>query len=162
MRKILMFSIAFLFLLSGAFAQEKICILFFYGEGCPACAQAKPFIEELESKYNDTIDVHKLELYNNLSNYNLYNKFCGIQKISVEQRKIPLVAIGNEFYVGVPQIKDNLEQKINQMLLSGERKCPLPDICNDINMTNNNQTLSFNPGNNRKSYSAPYFNFRTG
>lgn len=104
---------------------DAICIMYFYGTECPKCAQTTPYIESLEAKYGDKIAVTKYEIYHNVKNYQIYNNLCAVQNVEMGQRKIPLVAIGNEYYIGVSKIKDNLELKINEMLKSGERICPL-------------------------------------
>ena len=87
--------------------EEGICIIYFYGQECSKCAETKPFLEELEKKYQGQIHITKFEVYHNLENYQLYNKYCLIQSISLEQRGIPLVAIGNKFFMGATQIRDN-------------------------------------------------------
>ena len=106
-------------------AEGSVCIIYFYGEGCPSCARVEPFIEELGKRYGNNIEITKLEVYHNLKNYQAYNKYCGLQSIPIEDRKIPLVAISDKFYVGVTDIKNNLEAEIERILETGERICPL-------------------------------------
>lgn len=104
---------------------EKICIAYFYGSECPKCAASAPFIESLESRYGDKISVAKYEISHNVKNFQTYNSLCAIRNIGIDDRGIPLVAIGNEYFMGVSEIKEKLEPKIQEMLLSGERACPL-------------------------------------
>lgn len=127
--------------------EEEICIIYFYGEGCSKCAEIKPFIEEIEEKYRGKLHIEKLELYHNLDNYNLYNKYCTIQNIPLEERGIPLVAIGNEFFQGTTQIRENLESKIKEAIDKGENICPLPEDmrCNKLEY-NNTETNQVIPG----------------
>ncbi len=117
--------------------EEGICIIYFYGDGCSKCAEIKPFIEELEQKYNGQIHVTKLELYHNLQNYQLYNKYCSVQNIPIENRGIPLVAIGDRFFMGANQIRENLEKEIQEAIKRGREICPLPGemSCHDLNVT---------------------------
>lgn len=126
-------------------SKDGICIVYFYGEGCSKCAEIKPFIEQIEQKYKGKIHITKFELYHNLENYQLYNKYCSIQNIPIEERGIPLVAIGNKFFMGTDQIKDNLEPAIQEALAKGEDICPLPDdmSCHNIgyNETNTNPVI---------------------
>src|SRR3989344_9650048 len=93
-------------------SSEELCIVYFYGEGCSKCAKIKPFIDEIEKKYEGKIYITKLEIYHNLNNYNAYTHFCGINNIPLEERGIPLVAIGNDYLMGVSAIENNLENKI--------------------------------------------------
>lgn len=106
--------------------DEGICVIYFYGQECPKCAEIKPFIDQMLEKYKGEIHITKLELYHNLQNYQLYNKYCTIQNIPIEQRGIPLVAIGNKFFMGTDQIKENLELAIQEAIKKGEDICPLP------------------------------------
>jgi cytochrome c biogenesis protein CcdA len=107
-------------------SEEGICIIYFYGQECSKCAETKPFIDQLEQKYSGQIHLTRLELYHNLKNYEMYNKFCSIQNIPIEQRGRPLVAIGNKFFMGTTQIKENLEPAIQEAITKGESICPLP------------------------------------
>lgn len=106
-------------------SEDSLCIIYFYGDGCSVCAKTAPFIEELEEKYDDKIHFTKLEIYNNLKNYQTYNDFCSVQNIKLTERGIPLVAVGDEVYMGYSQIKNNLEPKINELLKEEALICPL-------------------------------------
>lgn len=132
-------------------SEQGICIIYFYGDGCPKCAETEPFIEQLEKKYQEQIHITKYELYHNLQNYELYNKFCSIQNIPIEQRGIPLVAIGNKFFMGTDQIKENLEPAIQEAIKKGENICPLPEsgVCNEVNY-NQTETNPVIPGLKQK------------
>ena len=109
-------------------SPDAICIIYFYTTGCPKCAQLKPFIEDLEKKYGEKIHVNKLEISHNLENYQMYNKYCGVQSIPLESRGVPMVAIGDTFFMGLEQTKNNLESEIENILATDERVCPLPGV----------------------------------
>ncbi|MBU4502018.1 MAG: cytochrome c biogenesis protein [Nanoarchaeota archaeon] len=113
---------------------DDICIIYFYTTICPKCAKLKPWLEDIEEKYGDKIHVNKLEISRNLENYQLYNKYCGVQNIPLESRGVPMMAIGNTFFMGSNQIKDNLESEIDSLIASDYTGCPLPDGmgCHDI------------------------------
>lgn len=114
-----------LLITSSSAQEESVCIVYFYGLGCPHCAQVSSFLDELEEKYGEKIEIHRLEIYHNLENYQLYNKFCGINSLELEERGIPLVAISDKYFMGSDQIKNNLDKEIEKLLESGERICPL-------------------------------------
>ena len=110
----------------SALASESnvTCIAYFYGSTCSKCAETKPFIEELQTKYCERVNVHFIEIYHNETNYYLYMNYTERHGIPLEKRAIPLVAIGNKYYMGVKQIRENLENDI----LSGnpeDRLCPI-------------------------------------
>src|SRR3989344_8084439 len=119
------FLLLFLLLLVPiVFAEDKICIVYFYSDTCPHCANLKPYLDEIENKYSDKIMLTRYEVHN-LKNYELYNRFCTVQSIAIEDRVVPLLGINDKSFMGEYQIKDNLENEIKEMLESGVRRCPL-------------------------------------
>jgi len=48
-------------------------LYYFYGDGCPHCAAAEPFLLELQQKYNFTIIYH--ETWYNSSNQQIFEEF---------------------------------------------------------------------------------------
>lgn len=107
---------------STDFSENTTCVVYFYGEGCPKCAQIKPLIEELEQKYSGKIHIHWLELYHNNSNYNLYVEYAERVDIPQDKRGIPFAIVGNNYFMGLKDVRDNLETAI----LSAD---PADDIC---------------------------------
>ncbi len=141
------FFIFFLLLLHMSFAYasdvpddyepDKICITYFYGDGCPHCAATKPFLDEIEQKYGDKIQLYRYEVYHDTEAFKKYNEFCSVQNIPLEKRGVPMLAIGENFYMGEDQIRANLEKDIEDLLDSGERICPISgtETCSEINQT---------------------------
>jgi len=124
--KIFLFVLLLISLVSFVNAQEEpICIVYFYGIGCPHCAEVSPYLDDLEEKYGDKIDIYRLEIYHNTENYKIYNNFCGIVNLELEERGVPFIAISDKYFMGTSPIKNNLENEIELMLESGERTCPL-------------------------------------
>ena len=103
MNKILLISFL-VFLLSAlpnsfniAFASENntVCVFFFYSSGCPHCAQAKPFLQQLTQKY--PIDLHEFEV-SNPENSNLWHQMC--KKYNTQPVGVPMTFIGDKVFVG--------------------------------------------------------------
>jgi len=103
MKKILLISVL-VFLLSAssnsfniAFATENntVCVFFFYSIGCPHCAQAKPFLQQLAQKY--PIDLHEFEV-GNPENSNLWRQVCN--KYNTQSVGVPMTFIGDKVFVG--------------------------------------------------------------
>jgi len=116
---------------------DKICLIFFYGIGCPHCASVEPFIREVAEKYGDKVSLHELEIYHNLENYQLYTKYCGVQNIPISKRGIPLLAINDKALMGEDPIRDNLEKEIEFMIENDVDVCPLPDEMSCSNIESN-------------------------
>jgi len=139
MKKII-FLLALLLCISFVSAQEcanesctgKVCVLYFYSPDCSHCQETKPIIDALEQNYSEKITMHRYNV-KELEGYNIYNKFCSIQQIPSKDRGIPLAVIGDKFFMGSPQIKENLEAEINNAITLNLTECPLPDVCTGIN-----------------------------
>jgi len=114
-------------------SSDSICIIYFYTTGCPKCAKLKPWLENVEAKYGDKIHVSKLEISHDLENYKMYSDYCGVQNIPLEARGVPMIAVGDKFFMGLDHIQNNLEDEIDSLLKSGYRICPLPGAmtCHD-------------------------------
>ena len=65
--------IFYLFLPPLIFAQQKVKLWFFWGQGCPHCAAEKPFLEELAKKYPQ-LEIKEFEVYYNKENQQLFEK----------------------------------------------------------------------------------------
>ncbi|MCM8785616.1 MAG: thioredoxin family protein [Candidatus Omnitrophica bacterium] len=77
--------------------DSKICLYFFYGETCPHCAEEKPFLEELKTKYPN-LEIFKFEVYSNNENVKLWRDIC--KKYNVEAIGVPMTFIGNKVFIG--------------------------------------------------------------
>jgi len=101
--------------------KDETCVFFFYGKDCFACQEVEPLISELEGKYPQ-LNVHKLEIWHNETNRQLFFKFCDVY--CVNEKLVPIVFIGDKFLVGVEPIKNNLENEIAKCVDFG---CPCPE-----------------------------------
>jgi len=89
-------------------AQQTTCIYFFYGSGCPHCAKADSYIQDLEKKYD--LEVYrmnineKIELLSGLyENYSVSNSERGL---------VPILFISDDYIIGDMPIIENIESKI--------------------------------------------------
>lgn len=101
--------------------NDSYCVFFFYGEGCPHCAQIEPLIKQLESNYAN-FKFHYLEIYYNSSNQDLFNDF--VARYNIERPGVPAVFIGSDALLGTSQIEDNLKNKLDYYS-ANEPVCPL-------------------------------------
>lgn len=102
--------IAVLAALAGAFltyqpiqasnqAQEAnpVVITMFWGDGCPHCAKAKPFLEELAGRYPN-VELRFYEIYNIPANRPLLEKMGAAY--NVDTRGVPAIFILDQYYEG--------------------------------------------------------------
>lgn len=101
--------------------SENYCVYYFYGQGCPQCAKTSPLADSLAQKYPN-FTWHKLEIYYNSSNYELFQDF--ISRYEIERAGVPAIFISRDALIGGEQIKSQLESKL-QHYMSTPPECPL-------------------------------------
>ncbi len=85
------------------FAQEqKVELYFFWGDGCPHCAKAKPFINELSQKYSN-LSVYSLEVYYNQENNKLFQK--KLLGTDLKQGGVPTFFINDKYIIGFDSVE---------------------------------------------------------
>ena len=102
--------------------KTKITIIFFYSSKCDLCKDTIPYIESVEQKYGDKINIQKYDVAFP-KNQAVFDSFC--TKTDIQEKRIPMVAIGKNIYTGTDSIKENLEKDIDGFIASGERIHPL-------------------------------------
>ena len=132
MKKLAILLLALLFLMPAVSAAEQVCAVFFWGQGCPACAEAQPVIEELEEKYPN-LDITKYEIYINRDNLEVLEKYYTSYGIPEDKRYIPVVFMGSSYYIGYEPIKTYLEKDIEAINGIG-LACPYPGFAS-VNAT---------------------------
>jgi cytochrome c biogenesis protein CcdA/glutaredoxin len=112
--------------------ENAVCIVYFYSESCPHCQNTKPFLNEMELKYENKISITRYDV-SLPENVALYNQFCTAKNYS--GKKIPLIGINDKFFVGEDEIKNNLEQEIIKGINSETKICPIEGMgsCHEIN-----------------------------
>ncbi|MBD3263141.1 hypothetical protein GF374_02050 [Candidatus Woesearchaeota archaeon] len=97
-------------------SEQKVELHFFYGQGCPHCGAAEPFLDELEQEYPQ-LEVYMYEVYFNEENRNLFEQLatnCGS-----EIQGVPTFFIDDEMIVGYSnEIKQQLENEVQTCIES--------------------------------------------
>ncbi|MDF1515157.1 MAG: hypothetical protein P1S60_15210, partial [Anaerolineae bacterium] len=74
-----------------------VYIYFFWGDGCPHCAEAEPFLEDLARRYPQ-IEIIDYEVWNNAENRFIFIQFA--EAYGMDSRYVPTIFIGNQQWVG--------------------------------------------------------------
>ena len=105
--------------LSQGEAQSLVYIYFFWGEGCPHCEQAKPFLENLASRYPQ-VTLLSFEVYHSPENQTLLRDMAAAH--GFEPRYVPTIFIGEEYWEGFADpLRTEIEAAIRACL---EEDCP--------------------------------------
>jgi len=101
---LLLLSVALFLLLSSpaAYAQEagqteEVNLYFFWAEGCPHCANEKPFLAKLEQRY-DNLAVHSMEVTRNTENAELLARLG--KELGADVSGVPFTVIGKQYFAG--------------------------------------------------------------
>lgn len=99
-------------------SEGKTVVYFFWGEGCPHCAEQKPWLEELEEEHSD-LEVKMFETYNNRENAQLFQEMA--RAYGIQARGVPATFIGDlDPIVGFSErAKPSIEDKIQTCLDEG-------------------------------------------
>jgi len=122
------FLLLFAFFLSILFPKEilaaqKLEIYFFWGKGCPHCADEKPFLEELKQKYPQ-LEVKDFEVYYSQENQELFEKIAQAYKTQVYG--VPMTFIGKDFITGFGSTKTTGKEIENLIQKCLQTNCPSP------------------------------------
>ena len=100
------------------FAQDTINLDFFYGTGCPHCAQEHVFLKKIQDKYGDKITINEYEIYYDDNNATLFQQ--NLEKYNIDVGGVPLLIIGdNDYVLGYANEKITgveIENKIKSLL----------------------------------------------
>lgn len=103
---------------SSSVAQSKpLVIYFFWGDGCPHCAQAEPFLASL-AKENPRIQIQAFEVWHNADNAKLMEQVAA--GFGFEAQFVPTIFIGEKSWQGFSDaIKVEIEKTVERYLFWG-------------------------------------------
>jgi len=93
--------------------NEKNTLSFFWGKGCPHCAAAKPFLEELKKKYPG-LKVSAYEIYNSPENLEIMRNMAISH--GTEPKGVPTFFYGDRVFEG---FSENIAQEIEIAVSTG-------------------------------------------
>ncbi len=95
-------------------------LVLFWGEGCPHCAVAKPFLEGLAA--DERVTLRSFEVYFDERNRQLFA--AAGRSFGFEAGSVPTILVGDEVYVGFSEdVARRIEARVATCL---ERGCPDP------------------------------------
>ena len=100
-------------------------LYFFWGEGCPHCVAAKPFLAELQRKYPEVI-ISDYEVYNNQKNLDYLRDMAQLH--GVEPKGVPIFFFGKKIFEGFNEnIANEIEVTVSTGVKKGDKKDLVPD-----------------------------------
>ncbi len=97
--------------------DEPVVVLLFHGDGCPYCATAREFLDELAERHPD-LEVRQFEVWNDSGNRELLRRTAA--EHGFEASAVPVIFVGDRSWVGFNDaIGDEIEAVV-AALLGGE------------------------------------------
>jgi glutaredoxin len=96
--------------------EEVVDVVFFYGVGCPHCAELEEFLDEIKDDYN--LNIVDYEVYQNESNRELAKKLAAEYGDSF--RGVPMTFIGDKIFIG---FSDRIGEEIETKIQSCTEEC---------------------------------------
>ncbi len=96
---------------------HPVTIRYFWGEGCPHCAKAKPFLERLRTRYPD-LKIESYEIFRNRKNLDLFKKMA--KALGKGANGVPSFFIGGMMITGFSEDTGReIEEKVRSCILKG-------------------------------------------
>ncbi len=97
--------------------DQPVVLTMFWGDGCPHCAQAKPFLEGLKAKY-PTLTLNFYEVWYNADNAKMMQEMA--KQHGFEATGVPTIFIGDKYWVGFSdEIGKEIEDTIQTVAAGG-------------------------------------------
>jgi glutaredoxin len=110
--------------------DQPVVVTMFWGDGCPHCAVAKPYLESLQEKY-PSLELDFYEVYYNKENLQLMDEMA--QEHGFEANAVPLIFINDQHWVGWSDtIAAEVEQAIDSYVTNGGNVQTAPEANEDV------------------------------
>ena len=95
-------------------ADQPVVVTMFWGDGCPHCAEAKPFLEGLKEKYPG-MELRLYEVWYNEDNLKMMQQMA--EQYGFTATGVPTTFIGDKYWVGFSeQIGAEMETAIKELI----------------------------------------------
>lgn len=99
--------------------QNKVVIYLFWGDGCPHCALAKPFLQKLDDA-SEQVELRSYEVWNVDENQVLFTRMAAAH--GFRPQYVPTIFIGNQYWEGYnDQTEVEIKKAVKTCLADG---CP--------------------------------------
>jgi glutaredoxin len=99
--------------------DQLVTVYFFWGEGCPHCAKAEPFLEALARQYAN-VQVEAFEIQHHPENLAILKEMAAAYDF--EPRYVPIIFVGDEYWEGFAgSTRDEIEAAVEACAENG---CP--------------------------------------
>lgn len=102
--------------------EGDLRIYYVWGDGCPICARAAPYINSLEDRYD--VELIKIEVYGSRQNQATFSALA--QRYNVQASGVPTIFIGQESVTGYTTGTDERIDSLIENCLENPESCQDP------------------------------------
>ena len=96
-----------------AAAQEKVNIIYFWGDGCPNCERIAPWLDDYAKTNSDKVVLNKYEVWHNKENVKMFARTMKFYNIPDNEAGVPAIVVNNKLLMGTKEIAENLDKEVN-------------------------------------------------
>lgn len=98
-------------------SETPVYLYFFWGDGCPHCAEAEPFLKSLAQQY-PTLKIEAFEVWYNVENQTLYKRMSETHGFKAQY--VPAIFLGDQYWIGYNHtIRDEIARAVAQYVVTG-------------------------------------------
>ncbi len=120
---IILLSILIIFLVFKRNRYQEVNVYLFSGETCPVCKKARTYLQELDQKFDNKINLIELEVWYNEENRTNMDKVS--QALGDTLSGVPYIIVGEESFVG---FSDTISEKLEVAIETEMKKENPQDI----------------------------------
>jgi thiol-disulfide isomerase/thioredoxin len=99
--------------------KGNVVLYFFWGNGCPHCAEATPVLQGFDNKYPQ-LNIRAYEIWYVEANQELYQKMADAHNLPTEGRGVPVIYLHDKYWVGYSEdIGNQIEEMIKTCITGG-------------------------------------------
>ncbi len=96
-----------------------VVLYYFWGNGCSHCAEAKPWLEEMDQRYPE-LAIRAFEIWYSEKNQDLYNQMAAAHQLPAQGRGTPTFYLNDHYWLGyTPAIGEDIEAALKVCLAEG-------------------------------------------
>lgn len=96
--------------------DSDVVIYYFWGDGCPVCAQQEPMLDQWEEEYSEEeLQIKRFEIYYDEENQELFQEMAS--EYGMGRLAVPATFIGQEDWLGYnEEMGQEMENKLEECL----------------------------------------------
>ena len=115
--------------------DKKVNLYLFHGDGCPHCKEEREWLETINEKYQDNLNIYYYEVWYDSDNAKLADQVK--ERFSITKNGVPLTIIGDKYYLGYSDVVGSTIENTIKEYIDGEHEDNIKiPIIGEVNIKN--------------------------